>query len=111
MSEKTIDILGIDVDEEEDRGSIRDFIFGWNTVDIDTLDKNLKEMLGKVNTIIDGLPQPEDNKDFQLDTIEFQLNVTASGKVGLMGSGMGDQKTGGIRLTLKRKVPNLISSD
>ena len=39
MSEKTIEILGIE-DTEEELG-VRDFLLGWNSVDIETLDQPL----------------------------------------------------------------------
>jgi hypothetical protein len=100
MSEETIDILGYE--DFEDRGPVGDFV--RNSVDLRQLKNNLQEFVRKIDTLVDELPPF--TREYQLDTVEFQVNISASGKVGLLGAvGVGGEMggAGGVKFVLKKK--------
>ena len=102
MSDKMISILGIDEGEEE-LGDVSDFILSLSEVNVEILKKNFKEFAENASNLIEELPQF--HEDFQVDTVELSLSITASGKIGLWGSGIGGGQAGGIKLILKRNLP------
>ena len=100
MPEETIDIIGFE--ERKERGRIGDLRLAMRPVNMKDLRNNLKEFLKKVETLIAELPQF--TKEYQLDTVELQTNISASGRISLLGTGGEVISSGGIKFVLKKKI-------
>ena len=99
MSDKTeISVLGRD--EGEDRG-LREFLLRRREIDVDKLKKDLQTFLGHIESIVSELPAAVSG--FGLDSVELSVEVSAKGKVSLLGSGGEMGGKGGLTFTLRRK--------
>ncbi len=99
MDEKSIDIIGFQ--EEQSRGVIRDLKLALKSIELKLLKNNLCDFIKKVDDLVDELPSL--TKEYQLDTIEIGANISASGKVSLLGCGGEANASGGIKFILKKK--------
>jgi hypothetical protein len=67
---------------------------------IETLAKNVREFLAKMNKIL--ADTPESAGSFKLKEFEVSAEVSASGKLGLLGSGVETSVSGGLKFTFQR---------
>ncbi|MEK7677803.1 MAG: hypothetical protein AAB676_18395 [Verrucomicrobiota bacterium] len=70
-------------------------------IDPDLLQAELSAFLEKMGTVIQK--QPAALGQYNLDTITLSVEITAKGKVGLLGSGGEIGGKGGLTFTFKRK--------
>ena len=75
------------------RGSAKEF-------PIETLADNVRDFLTKVNKILSAAP--ESSGSFKLKEFEVSAEVSASGKLGLLGSGVEASATGALKFTFQR---------
>lgn len=66
---------------------------------IETLRLNLLDFINKIETTLEGVNLKI--KNYELDEIEMSLEVSASGRISLLGS-VGADASGGITLKFKR---------
>lgn len=74
---------------------------------------NIKNNFDKVMVDLEQIFQSAFNKtfgEFSIDEVEAHVEVTAEGKVGLLGSGMGLQGSTGIKLVFKKVGKNKSST-
>jgi hypothetical protein len=95
--ENSIEIFGYN---DKHRGAIGNFL-SVSPVKLEDLKNSIGSFLNKMQTIMDELPKF--TKEYQLDTIEIQANLSASGKVSLLGTGGEIGGSGGIKFVLKKK--------
>jgi len=112
-----ISILGVEdeeFEEESERGGER----GWrrsraeaslvrNTVGSATIRESLVEFLNAMSDAISGIP--EFLGPLYVSEIELSAEISASGKISLMGSGAEIGTTGGISFKLVRKATEPVS--
>lgn len=70
-------------------------------VPFDELQKNLASVIRGIDELFDASVQKLNN--YELTEFAVSLEVSASGKVGILGTGVETSGTGGIELTFKRK--------
>lgn len=65
----------------------------------------LKNELSKITLSISGVMEQKESEinGFSLDEVSIKLEVSASGKVAILGNGVSASGTGGIELKFKRK--------
>ncbi|WP_162909611.1 Pepco domain-containing protein [Aggregatilinea lenta] len=69
-------------------------------VSVATLTSNLNDILNQLEKI---LPQPERQYNkFKIEEIEIKLEVSAEGKIGILGTGIQAGANAGLSITLKR---------
>ena len=87
--------------ERRERG-LRDFLGGGKTAEVDTsvLKTNMKSFLDQLRDIL--AVGRDKIGEFQIDQVDISAQVTGSGKICLLGSGVQMGVTGGIRFVLKR---------
>ena len=74
-----------------------------NDVSTDVLKEELDNFLAGMQASLDGVR--ETIGEYTLETLELSVEVSASGKVSLFGSGGELSGKGGLKLVLKRKSP------
>jgi hypothetical protein len=65
------------------------------------LKERLSEFLGSMQSVLERVP--EKLGDFTVDSVDLSLEVTATGKVSLLGTGGELGGSGGITITLTRR--------
>ena len=68
-------------------------------VGVENLQANMSEFLGLVG---DLFQQAEQNSGMKLDEVELSVEITGNGEVKLIGSGIGLEAKGAIKLKFKR---------
>lgn len=71
-------------------------------VEVGALKENMERFLGQLREILGA--GVERVGAFELSEVELTAQISADGKVGLVGSGIGVEAQGGIRLTLRRRT-------
>jgi hypothetical protein len=93
----------IDSPQSRRRGGMRDTVLSYAEIPTDKLNDQLLGFMDKVGSMVEKLPG--NLGEFALDEIELSLEITAKGEVGFLGTGGGIEGSGGIKITLRRKVP------
>jgi hypothetical protein len=70
-------------------------------VSAETLRSNFKELLGALEST---LTMPDSIGSFQVDALDIQLEITAEGQIGLLGTGGKLGGKGSLTLRLKRSA-------
>ena len=100
----TITIFGRE-DTAETRGSLGEKLdamrYKVGEVTAEELKKRVATFLGEMKSIVQELPGKLG--EFKLDEISISVEISASGKVSLLGSGAELQGKGGLTFTLKRE--------
>lgn len=107
-----ISILGLTDDQDDDQASYDDGARGWvrraaeteltrSTVTSGKLRDNLDGFLRGIQSVVGAIP--EHVGAFRLTEITLSAEISASGKVSLMGSGAEMTGTGGIAFKLSRR--------
>lgn len=101
MSEKTISILGRQ--DSSDRGpeDPKSWRFRKADVSVDVLKASLSDLLAGMNELLDSLPAQL--ADYELDSMEINLEISSKGSVSLLGIGGELGGTGGVTLHIKKK--------
>ena len=93
-------------DTEETRSSfaqkVEEIRFRAGTISTVELQQRLKSFLDQIGDVLQQLPQGLG--DFELDAICISVEVSATGKVSLLGSGIETVGKGGLTFTLKRRA-------
>lgn len=97
VGEETITVLGYD-DRGDDRG-IRD-VLRRRSVRVVDLKGEMAAFVEKMKDVVGEVPAELGR--YSIDTVTLTLEVSATGKVNLIGAGGEVTGTGGIELTLKR---------
>ncbi|MBV9881749.1 MAG: hypothetical protein JO276_01925 [Sphingomonadaceae bacterium] len=108
MTDQTISVISVDHPQapprSKDRGGL-DVVkrmLGYRTeVPANDLAANLSEFLGTMGSIVDRLPTALGA--FELKEMEIALEVSATGRVSLLGSGIDLSGKSGLTLTLKKR--------
>lgn len=104
MSEKTISILGR-YEENEERSisgdKPQDWRFRKTDVSVEALKASMSDLLAGMNEVLDSLPAQLAN--YELDSMEINLEISSKGSVSLLGIGGELGGTGGITLHIKKK--------
>jgi len=103
--ENTIRILGRE--DNEDRGffdRLQDFRYGQGEIAVEELKERLTGFLESMNGVVQYLPAKMG--EFRLDTVTLTVEVSATGKVSLLGTGGELGGKGGLTFTLKRIEPD-----
>lgn len=74
-------------------------VMGTGRVSKETLKKNLESVVGTLKDVVENIPVPM--KGYDLEEIEFKLEVSAEGSISLIGS-IEVGATGGISLKYKK---------
>ena len=97
-SPATLSILVPAEDADRDRVEVR---FRRKEVPVDSLRNSLADYLAKMEDALNGVPASLSG--YQVDEITLSLEVSATGKVSMLGTGAEVTGTGGLTLTLKRR--------
>jgi hypothetical protein len=94
----TLSVLVPVDDSDRDRFDVR---FRRRDVPVTALSDSLREFLGKMEETLSGVPSALSG--FQINEITLSLEVSATGKVTMLGTGAEVTGTGGLTLTLTRR--------
>ena len=97
MNERTISVIGLE--DREVLGPIK-WIRSRKKVETEDLKKEVNQFMEDMQEIIDSVP--ESKGGFHLDTIEIHADVSAKGKLSLLGSGGEIGGAAGIKFVLRR---------
>lgn len=70
----------------------------------DKLREELSRVIGQVTSLFAHIDR--EASTYEAQTIEVTLQITAEGKLGILGSSIGGQSLGGIRITFKKRSPH-----
>ncbi len=100
---KTLTVLGYEDDEGMDRG-VFDRRLVRAVIDVDKLEAEMQNFFGVMGKVIGSLSQEVGS--YKVDTITVSAEVSAQGKVSLLGTGGEVGGKGGLSLTFKRSDNN-----
>ncbi len=84
-------------------GGLKERVSHAHEVAVDELANNMTHFLSGIErTLSQGAAV---TGEFQVDTVEVNAQISASGKVGLMGTGIGLEGQAGITFVFKRREP------
>jgi hypothetical protein len=69
-------------------------------IPVQVLSENVNVFIAQIGTVLDNAPS--NVKQFRLDEISFTVEVTASGELSIMGTGVGAEAKGGMTFTFKK---------
>lgn len=102
-AEKMISVFGREDTDTTDRGlfsRIENLMYGAEAVPADKLKQRLENFLSVMRDVIMGMPY--EFGDFQLDSVTLTAEVSANGKVSLLGTGGELAGKGGLTFNIKR---------
>jgi hypothetical protein len=91
---------------EEGRGQTEEFslaVSETSVVLVEKLKPAVKEFAEQMGSILVSIRDPG---GYSLDEVELTLQVTAEGKIGLLGSTVGGSSVGGIKMKFKKRPDN-----
>jgi hypothetical protein len=69
-------------------------------IPVQVLSENVNVLIAQIGTVLDSAPS--NVKQFRLDEISFTVEVTASGELSILGTGVGAEAKGGMTFTFKK---------
>jgi|ERR1039458_1941111 hypothetical protein len=102
MKKQTIRVLGR-AETPVDRGiseNLRKLGYSFGEIEVDLLRKKVAQFLTQMGSVVEAMPVKL--AAFSLDKVSMAVEVTASGKVSLLGCGAEVEGKGGITFTWKR---------
>jgi len=104
MKNEKITIIGLEsFDNDDGTRDMSDLLKSFKSNEINTkkLQKEFQKTLSKISTMIAGYKESLDN--YEMNEITISLEISAKGKIGLLGSGLTAGGASGLKIKFIKK--------